>query len=120
MPNKRLLEDVKQVCLWLVRGYPRRLKAHHEGRYNDEGHGKTTATGELERMKAVEQALVDVGADIDADEVREQLRIAVMLNVESGRRYPYEKLELSAVSRSDFYRRKNKFLKDIAVRLGMA
>lgn len=107
---KRLPEDVKQICLWLARGYQRRVKVHREG-------GRTAR--ELERIEAVEQALATVGADIDADEVREQLRTAMMLNIESGRRYPYETLQLDAVSRSDFYRRKNKFLADIAARMGL-
>ena len=77
------------------------------------------ANRERERLEAVEQALVAVGADIAADEVRRQLREAIMLNVKSGRKYPYELLRLEGVSRSDFYRRKDKFLEDIAARMGL-
>lgn len=120
--EKRLPEDVKQTCLWLARGYQRRLKEYQGGGYRTGGrrNGKTKAAREVERMVAVEQALVAVGADIEVDELREQLRTAMMLNIESGRQYPYEKLHLDAVSRSDFYRRKDKFLYDIATRLGLA
>lgn len=116
---KRLPEDVKQVCLWLAKGYERRLAKEQDhkcpgGRRAGKGRGR-----ERERLEAVEQALVAVGADIAADEVRQQLREAIMLNVKSGRKYPYELLRLEGVSRSDFYRRKDKFLGDIAERMGL-
>ena len=119
--GKRLPEDVKQTCLWLAKGYQRRLQVYRDGSYTTGGrrNGKTKAAREVERMVAVEQALVAVGADIEVDELREQLRTAMMLNIESGRRYPYEKLQLDAISRSDFYRRKDKFLEDIATRMGL-
>ena len=116
---KRLPEDVKQVCLWLAKGYERRLAKEQDhkqpgSRRTSKGHNR-----EQERLEAVEQALVAVGADIAADEVRRQLREAIMLNVKSGRKYPYELLRLEGVSRSDFYRRKDKFLEDIAGRMGL-
>lgn len=113
---KRLPEDVKQVCLWLARGYNRRL-----ARQNSAGGGRKQKdrARERERMEAVEQALVAVGGDIEVEELREELRTAIMLNIESGRKYPYEQLQLTAISRSDFYRRKDKFLEDIAERMGM-
>lgn len=109
---QRLPEDVKQICLWLARGYRRRVE---EYRRTSSG-GRTR---EFERMEVVEQALMAVGQDIESEEVRQQLRDAIMLNVESGRRYPYEQLDLPAVSRSEFYRRKGKFMEDIAVRIGL-
>lgn len=113
----RLPEDVKQVALWLAKGYDRRLKKYQNERGSraNERHRRR----ERERLEAVEQALVAVGADIEAEELREQLRTAIMLNVESGRRYPYEQLILEGVSRSDFYRRKDRFLQDIAERCGL-
>lgn len=113
--NKRMPEDVKQTCLWLARGYERRKLAYQS---RPEGSSKQ-ATRERERMEAVEQALMAVGADIPSEDVREQLRRAILLNVESGRAYPYERLNLGAVSRPDFYRRKDRFLADIAAYLGM-
>lgn len=113
--NKCMSEDVKQICLWLARGYERR-KLACRGRL--EG-GSKHIVRERERMEAVEQALMAVGADIPAEDVREKLRVAVLLNVESGRAYPYERLGLEAVSRPDFYRRKDRFLADIAAYLGM-
>ena len=108
-------EDVKQTCLWLARGYERRkLEYRSHPPAQPERHAR-----ERERMEAVEQALVSVGADIQAEEAREQLRKAILLNIESGRAYPYERLGVEGVSRPDFYRRKDRFLADIAAYLGM-
>ena len=120
--RKRLPEDVKQTCLWLAKGYQRRMQVYRAGGYiaNGRGNGKSTkAAKEVERMMAVERALMSVGGDIESDELREQLRTAMMLNIESGRQYPYEKLQLDSISRSDFYRRKEKFLEDIATRMDL-
>ena len=123
---KRLPEDVKQVCLWLAKGYERRLAKEQDQKHPGSrraGKGRNRERERLEAVEqalvAVEQALVAVGADIAADEVRRQLREAIMLNVKSGRKYPYELLRLEGVSRSDFYRRKDKFLEDIAARMGL-
>lgn len=113
--NRRMPEDVKQTCLWLARGYERRKL---ERRDHLSGQPERKAR-ERERMEAVEQALMAVGADIPAEDVRERLRGAITLNIESGRAYPYERLRLEGVSRSEFYRRKDRFLADIAAYLGM-
>lgn len=113
---ERLPEDVKQVCLWLVRGYERRKQA----RQNCPAGKPRISARERERMEAVEQALMAVGADIPSEDVRARLRTAILLNVESGRSYPYEQLGLTCVSRSEFYRRKDRFLADVAAYLGMA
>lgn len=117
---RRLPEDVKQVALWTAKGYQRRVKEYHgDGRRGGRRMDKKTRAREFERMEAVEQAMVAIGADIEAEEVRERLRAAILLNIESGRRWPYERLDLPGVTRSDFYRRKDAFLEAIAVRLGL-
>ena len=61
----RLPEDVKQVALWLAKGYDRRLKKYQNERGSraNERHRRR----ERERLEAVEQALVAVGADIIVD-----------------------------------------------------
>ena len=74
---------------------------------------------ERERMEAVEQALVAVGADIPSEVVRKRLRTAILLNVENGRAHPYERLRVDAVGRAEFYRRRDRLLADIASYLGM-
>lgn len=115
--TNRIPEDVKQVCLWLVRGYQRRKHASQESPSPSE---KKAAARERERVVAVEQALAAVGADIPSEEVRKQLRAAILLNVESGRANPYERLGVDAVGRAEFYRRRDRLLADIASYLGMA
>lgn len=106
-----LPDDVKQICLWLVRGYGRRKAAALNG--------DSLASRERERMEAVEQALVAVGTDIPSEDAWERMRRSILLNVENGRANPYERLGLEAASRSDFYRRKDRFLADIAARLDL-
>lgn len=113
--NKRMSEDVKQVCLWLARGYGRRKLEYHRSPAGKAKRG----TREWERVEAVERALAAVGADIPAEDARKRLRAAIMLNVESGRAYPYEHLGLEFMGRSEFYRRKDRFLADVAAYLGM-
>lgn len=117
--NKRLPEDVKQTCLWLVRGYERRRRLYKDLSAPGKRRACRKCAKELERVEAVENALESIGGDIESMEVRLKLRTAMLQNIRSGRRYPYEKLGLDAVSRSDFYRRKNKFLADVAERMGM-
>lgn len=115
----RLPEDVKQICVWLARGYDRRLaKTQAVQRAGGRSAARRLAR-EQERLEAVEQALVAATGGIEADEIREKLRQAIMLNVESGHRYPYEQLGIDGISRSDFYRRKTQFLQGIAARLGL-
>lgn len=114
--NRQMPEDVKQICLWLVRGYERRKQTSQ----NHPAEKPMASVRERERMEAVEQALVAVGQDIPSEDVREQLRAAILLNAESGRANPYERLGLEGVGRSEFYRRKDRFLADIAAYLGMA
>lgn len=114
----RLPEDVKQICVWLARGYDKRLARTQAAQRGGRPAAKRLAR-ERERLEAVEQALILATAGIEADEIREKLRRAIMLNVESGHRYPYEQLGMDGISRSDFYRRKTLFLQGIAAHLGL-
>lgn len=116
---KKMPEDVKQLCLWIAKGYDRRRAEYQAGPAKGTKAGDRRRRREWERLEAVDQALLAVTADIEADEVRAQLRRAILLNVESGHRYPYELLALDAVSRADFYRRKTRFLQGIAGHLGL-
>lgn len=74
---------------------------------------------ETRRMKAVEQAKLTIGCDIENEELRQRLVDSIMLNCESGRNYPFEILNLTEFSRMDFYRRKNSFLCEMAKYLDM-
>lgn len=83
---------------------------------------KATKLESLERlqwvreMHAVEHARDRIGASLP-DEMRETLRKAIMLNVSSGKRYPFERLYVVGISRRTFYRFRQRFLDDIAAEL---
>ena len=97
--------DVKQECLWIVRGYSRRAKE------------RVHLPQDVQRIHAVEYAL---GHDIQDCDTRQRLRNAIGLNCESGKKYPFERLNADGFSRSEFYRRKDKFLYSVAKYMGIA
>ena len=70
----------------------------------------------VREMHAVERARDRIGASLP-DEMRETLRKAIMLNVSSGKRYPFERLYVVGISRRTFYRFRQRFLDDIAAEL---
>lgn len=156
--------DIKQECLWIVRGYDRRVKQyiaqrqdviesgganyttyiHREGQKTEEqkteerrayfphtacaGRPVEDKQAQLEsienypetlKMRAVEYAKLRIGVDIPSEEVRRRLTDGIILNCESGRKYPFEYLNLPEFSQRDFYRRKDGFLTDIAKYLHM-
>ena len=135
----KMPHDIEQACLWVVRGYDRRVRAYYDAVYQVE-HGTYCADGsggrpigigrpcetkaealaeidgwpETKRMRAVEQALHAISCDVVSEEQRKRLRFGIMLNCESGRKYPFEYLSVDCVSRMDFYRRRKRFLREIA------
>lgn len=100
--------DVKQECLWIVKGYSRRAKEREQ------------LPQDVQRIKAVEYALIQVGQDIQDQDIRQRLRNAIVLNCGSGKKYPFERLAVDGFSRRDFYRRKDKFLFSVAKYMGIA
>lgn len=100
--------DVKQECLWIVRGYSRRAKE------------RVHLPQDVQRIHAVEYALNQIGHDIQDCDTRQRLRNAIVLNCESGKQYPFERLAVDGFSRSEFYRRKDKFLYSVAKYMGIA
>lgn len=149
--------DVRQECLWIVRGYDRRVKAYHEARrevidgtacgfvdtkgtkdkpsvrvYMPHGTGDSRPVEskmeqlaaiegwpETQKMRAVEQAKLHIGEDIQNEELRQRLAEGIWLNCMSHKRYPYMLLNLPGISEHGFKRRKAAFLSDIAEFLGM-
>lgn len=137
--------EVRQEVLWIVRGYDRRVKAHHEAvRQIIEGSGSSDNTGmpsgsrcsrtvedkaeklsaieawpETRKMRAVEQAKLHIGADMENEELRQRLVNGIILNCESRHEYPFRYMDLPGVSKSDFYRQKDNFLLEIAENLHM-
>lgn len=144
--------DIRQECLWIVRGYDRRVKAYHEARrgiidgaacgFADKKNGERVylphSTGdsrpaenkmeqlsaiedwpETQRMRAVEQAKLHIGLDLENEELRQRLTEGILLNCMSRKQYPYAILDLSGISEIGFKRRKTAFLSDVAIFLGL-
>ena len=130
--------DVRQECLWIVRGYDRRVKAYHEARRQiidgtacGDGMPRKPGVGrpaeskaeqlaaiedwpETQKMRAVERAKLHIGEDIQSEELRQRLAEGIWLNCMSHKRYPYMLLNLPGISEHGFKRRKAAFLSDIA------
>ena len=75
-------------------------------------------TQSFKQMRAVEHAKARVGADLP-EMLKDALQDALILNCQNGRRYPYERLFLVGISRSDFYRQRDAFFRSIADELGL-
>lgn len=72
----------------------------------------------VRKLRAVEHALAKIGQGMP-EMLQDALREAIMTNCQSGRKYPYERLFLTGVSRSDFYRVKERFFISIAEELNL-
>lgn len=137
--------NIKQECLWIVRGYDTRRRNYEQAKADImqrmiAGAGDGTPRGtnvsnpteqrtmeidkmeswpEVKKMRAVEYAERQIGQDVINEEVRDRLRKAIVQNCKSGKKYPFEEADLTEFSRMDFYRRKTKFLIDVASYLEM-
>lgn len=131
---------IKQEALWIVRGYEVRKRNYAQMRadilnqsvsgagdgtphaHNAESQVEQKALQleklekypEVRKMRAVEYAERQIGQDVLNEDTRNRLREAIIQNCKSGRRYPFERLGVDEFSRRDFYRRKDKFLSDVA------
>lgn len=150
MREMKLPWDVKQECLWIVRGYERRVAmyrqmrqdvldsggkkyvtykvgdeerraylpgTHDAGRMVEQKEAQLSAIEELpeiRKMRAVEYARAHSGVDIQNEELRARLQQAMLLNCQNRDEYPFHRLNLPELSQRDFYRRKDRFLADIA------
>lgn len=141
----RIPYEIKQEAIWIVRGYEQRRRNYSQMRAEILGRtvagaGDGTPHGsevthptedkalelqrlerwpEVKKMRAVEYAERQIGQDVLSQDARERLRKAIVQNCKSGRQYPFERLAVDEFSRRDFYRRKDKFLVDIASFLEM-
>lgn len=61
---------------------------------------------------AIRYALETAAAELTG-EPKQKLKYALLLNCESGKDWPFEYLNLPGVSRSDFYRRRERFLTEV-------
>lgn len=71
---------------------------------------------ETRRMRAVEQAKLQIGLDLPED-MRQKLIAAIFLNCKGGRRYPFRVLDVEGFSERGFYRERESFLLNIAIYL---
>lgn len=100
-----LPDDVQAECLAIMRGYERRKWSR--------------LPGNQQRVMAVQNAFSSVGPDLPED-MRAQLREGIKENCLNGRKNPFERLGIAFISRSEFYRRKRRFLLEMAVQLDIA
>lgn len=148
----KLPYDIRQECLWIVRGYDRRVRAYHEARreiidgtacvFSDKKNGDRVYLPhsggcgrpsenkaeqlqaiemwpETKKMRAVEHAKIQIGLDLENQDLRQRLTDGIILNCVNRNEYPFRLLNLPDMSERDFYRRKDRFLVDIAIFLGM-
>ena len=154
--KNRLPDDVKQQCLWIVRGHERReqwYKTERQNILNSSSSGFTTyqqngieyrqyapplngyitdipyiKTLQLDKLensvkaqqvRAVNNAIKNIGIDIENKKLREKLVGAIILNCKDRHKFPYERLDLyidknNKISRSAFFRQKDNFFYEIA------
>lgn len=136
----QLSKDRQQICLGILRGHERRLHEYKNARQKllrEDLCNKEIPVGmqldcpvekedpllsldahpEARRIRAVELACRTIGEDIPDEEVRRRLCESILLNCKNGRVYPFELLNLTEFSRMDFYRRKHRFLYQLALNL---
>lgn len=70
-------------------------------------------------MRAIDAAADEIGADIKSATVRAALQKAIALNCKDCRTWTYERLEVPGISRIEFYRRRRKYLENVAQRVGI-
>lgn len=140
----KLPYETRQECLWIVRGHSRRIKAYREAVRDVVGSGGSITDGqphsgdagrpseskaarlqaieewpETKKMRAVEVAKSHIGADLENEELRQRLKDGIILNCENRHEFPFRYMDLTGISQTDFYRRKDGFLMDIANYLKM-
>lgn len=74
---------------------------------------------DVQIMRAIDAAADEIGADIQSATVRAALQKAIALNCKACRTWTYERLEVPGISRIEFYRRRRKYLENVAQRVGI-
>ena len=98
---------------------------HAGGNSNDITADKAEAIQQLETqrdvqiMRAIDAAADEIGADIQSATVRAALQKAIALNCKACRTWTYKRLEVPGISRIEFYRRRRKYLENVAQRVGI-
>lgn len=106
---------IKKAIIWHCRGY---YEAYEWTLRNSEAkNGEFQYNFKL--VNSVDKALESIGADLVSSEIRHNLREAIWESVLNGRECPYEIWDLPTIYRDDFYERKRKFIKEVAVNMGI-
>ena len=98
---------------------------HAGGNTSDTTADKAAAIQQLEQqqdvkiMRAIDAAADEIGADIQSATVRAALQKAIALNCNDCRIWTFERLNLPGISRREFYRRRRKYLENVAQRVGL-
>ena len=74
---------------------------------------------DVQIMRAIDAAADEIGADIKSATVRAALQKAIALNCHDCRIWTFERLNLPGISRREFYRRRRKYLENVAQRVGL-
>lgn len=135
----KMSQNIRNSIVWLCKEYGSALEWVMRERakvwgmlpYSDGQSGKDVISKQLEEktkallriecsfqnrlVQAIEQARLHISDDIENEEIAEKLRNAIWISVLDARKYPYEVHDLPTIYRDDFYERKRKFLKDVAV-----
>ena len=107
---------IKRAIIWQCRGYYDALD------WIEKNHHKETAEQNHYNfclVKAIDDALYNIGGDLINLQLRCKLREAIWESTLNGREYPYEVWDLPTICRDDFYERKRKFIKEVAVNMGV-
>lgn len=102
---KLLFDDVKEICIQMVRGYDRRISAR--------ANGLEMAPFDPVAIAAVEEAKLCIGFDLPVSE-RDNLIDEIMLSCKLDRHNFSIEKHLSNVSKSEFFNQRNQFLMNIA------
>ena len=92
---------------------------HAKGGTSNTTADKAEAIDQLEQQRAIDAATEAIGADIQDGDTRQALQKAVALNCTDSRIWVYERLEVPGISRREFYRRRRRYLEDVAIRVGL-
>lgn len=74
------------------------------------------AKPETIKMRAVEDALNEIGRDIESDSVKRILQESIIKNIEDRRQFAYHKLHIPGISRDRFYSYKSEFIYLVAIK----
>lgn len=105
---------IKRATIWQCRGYYDALDwiENNQNTDADKKHYNFCL------VESIDNALCNIGSDLINPQLQDKLRKAIWESTLNGREYPYEAWDLPTICRDDFYERKRKFIKEVAVNMG--